>query len=211
MVGLFDWILKVFIFQHCILFSDYNFDCCSCSKNIYNSLEFLLSATIIYLSMIIFLIYISFIWPFLILSRNFLQISLHMTAFLHCSPLQYSWLDNPMDIRAWQATVRRVAKSWTGLKQLSNNSSGYLIFYYLIHFFFFLATLCSLRDLSSLTRDWTWVTAVNLKAWHPNREVTREQLWYTFSFFVLLHELTLLHLHLKLSSPYFLFQLQFIF
>ena len=60
-----------------------------------------------------------------------------MTAFLHCSPLQYSWLDNSMDIRAWQATVRRVAKSWTGLKQLSNNSSGYLIFYYLIHFFFF--------------------------------------------------------------------------
>ena len=28
-------------------------------------------------------------------------------------PLQYSWLDNPMDRGAWQATVHRVAKSWT--------------------------------------------------------------------------------------------------
>ena len=26
-------------------------------------------------------------------------------------PLQYSWLDNPMDRGAWQATVHRVAKS----------------------------------------------------------------------------------------------------
>ena len=29
------------------------------------------------------------------------------------NPLQYSCLENPIDRRAWQATVHRVAKSWT--------------------------------------------------------------------------------------------------
>ena len=37
----------------------------------------------------------------------------------HGNPLQYSCLRNPMDRGAWQATVHRVAKSWTRLKQLS--------------------------------------------------------------------------------------------
>ena len=31
----------------------------------------------------------------------------------HGDPLQYSCLENPMDRGAWQATVRRVAKSQT--------------------------------------------------------------------------------------------------
>ena len=31
------------------------------------------------------------------------------------NPLQYSCLENPMDGGAWQATVHRVAKSWTQL------------------------------------------------------------------------------------------------
>ena len=31
------------------------------------------------------------------------------------SPLQYSWLENSMDRRAWEATVHGVAKSWTQL------------------------------------------------------------------------------------------------
>ena len=35
------------------------------------------------------------------------------------SPLQYSCLENPMDRGAWWATVHRVAKSPTRLKQLS--------------------------------------------------------------------------------------------
>ena len=35
------------------------------------------------------------------------------------SPLQYSCLENPMDRGAWQATIHRVTKSWTQLKQLS--------------------------------------------------------------------------------------------
>ena len=34
-------------------------------------------------------------------------------------PLQYSCLENPMDRGAWRATVHRVAKSWTQMKQLS--------------------------------------------------------------------------------------------
>ena len=29
------------------------------------------------------------------------------------NPFQYSCLENPMDTGAWQATVRRFAKSWT--------------------------------------------------------------------------------------------------
>ena len=37
----------------------------------------------------------------------------------HGNPLQYSCLENPMDRGAWQATVHRVAKSWTLLKRLS--------------------------------------------------------------------------------------------
>ena len=40
----------------------------------------------------------------------------------HGNPLQYSCLENPMDRGAWQATVHRVAKSQTGLKQLSTHT-----------------------------------------------------------------------------------------
>jgi len=36
----------------------------------------------------------------------------------HSNPIQYSCLENPMDRRAWWATVHRVTKSWTWLKQL---------------------------------------------------------------------------------------------
>ena len=31
----------------------------------------------------------------------------------HGNPPQYSCLENPMDRRAWQATVHRVAENWT--------------------------------------------------------------------------------------------------
>ena len=37
----------------------------------------------------------------------------------HNNPLQYSCLENPMDRGAWRATVHKVTKSWTQLKQLS--------------------------------------------------------------------------------------------
>ena len=36
----------------------------------------------------------------------------------HGNPFQRSCLENPMDRDAWQATVHRVSKSWTQLKQL---------------------------------------------------------------------------------------------
>ena len=35
------------------------------------------------------------------------------------NPLQYSCLENSMDTGAWRATVHRIAKSWTHLKQLT--------------------------------------------------------------------------------------------
>ena len=37
----------------------------------------------------------------------------------HGNPLQYSCLENPMDRRAWRATVHGVTQSQTRLKQLS--------------------------------------------------------------------------------------------
>ena len=40
----------------------------------------------------------------------------------HGNPLQYSCLENPMDRRAWWATVHRVAKSRTQLKQFSRHA-----------------------------------------------------------------------------------------
>ena len=40
----------------------------------------------------------------------------------HGNPLQYSYLENPMDRGAWWAIVRRVSKSWTQLKRLSTYS-----------------------------------------------------------------------------------------
>ena len=39
----------------------------------------------------------------------------------HGSPLQYSWLENPMDRGPWWAIVYRAAKSQTGVKRLSMN------------------------------------------------------------------------------------------
>ena len=40
----------------------------------------------------------------------------------HDNPLQYSCLRNPIDKGAWQATVHRVSKSQTQLKQLNTHT-----------------------------------------------------------------------------------------
>ena len=40
----------------------------------------------------------------------------------HGNPIQHSCLENPMDRGALPARVRRVAKSWTQLKQLSTHT-----------------------------------------------------------------------------------------
>ena len=36
------------------------------------------------------------------------------------NPLQYSCLENPMDMGAWRATAHGVVKSWTRLSDLTN-------------------------------------------------------------------------------------------
>ena len=46
------------------------------------------------------------------------------------NPLRYSCLENPMDKGAWQATVHRVAQSWTWLKWLSRHKYVYAIYIY---------------------------------------------------------------------------------
>ena len=43
------------------------------------------------------------------------------------NPLQYSYLENPMDRGAWQATVNRVAKSHSRLKQFSMPTSNRIL------------------------------------------------------------------------------------
>ena len=47
----------------------------------------------------------------------------------HGNPLQYSFLENPMDKGAWWATVHRVAKSWTLLKWLNTHIESYCLFF----------------------------------------------------------------------------------
>ena len=44
------------------------------------------------------------------------------------NPLQYIFLENPMDRGAWRTTVHRVTKSWTRLKQLSTQACRVLLF-----------------------------------------------------------------------------------
>ena len=65
--------------------------------------------------------------------------------------LQYSCLENSMDRAAWWARVHGVAKSWTGLSIPAQHS----IYIYI----YLLARPHSLWDLSSPTRDWSWITA----------------------------------------------------
>ena len=40
------------------------------------------------------------------------------------SPLQYSCLENPMDLGAWQATIHGVAKTWTQLSDFTFTFPG---------------------------------------------------------------------------------------
>ena len=48
----------------------------------------------------------------------------------HGSSLQYSCLENPMDRGAWWVTVRKVSKSWTGLKQLSAHIGRSFVYFF---------------------------------------------------------------------------------
>ena len=41
----------------------------------------------------------------------------------HGNPLQYSYLDNPLDRGVWQATVHGVTKNWTQLKLTEHSTA----------------------------------------------------------------------------------------
>ena len=43
----------------------------------------------------------------------------------HGNPLQYSYMENPMDRTAWHFTVHRDIKSWTRLKRLCMHAFSY--------------------------------------------------------------------------------------
>ena len=51
----------------------------------------------------------------------------------HCSPRQYSCLENPLDRGGWGATVHGVAKSWVRLKPLSTRIGSELTSYSALH------------------------------------------------------------------------------
>ena len=55
------------------------------------------------------------------------------------NPLQYSYLENPIDRTAWRAMVCGVTKSWTRLKQLSTHAlyitvSTKVVFFYVQYY-----------------------------------------------------------------------------
>ena len=51
----------------------------------------------------------------------------------HGNPPQFSCLENPMDRGVWWATVHRVAKSWTRLKQVSTHTQVFFFFFLTLH------------------------------------------------------------------------------
>ena len=65
------------------------------------------------------------------------------------NPLQYFCLENPMDRRAWQATVYRVSKSWTWLKQHSRHTHTYAYPQYMYGLLWWLSkkSTCNAGDL----------------------------------------------------------------
>ena len=70
--------------------------------------------------------------------------------FLGGSPLQYSYLEDPMDRGAWWAMVHRVTKSWTQLKQLSIHAHTIVYFYQLL----LVCKSCLLCQVIGLIRWW---------------------------------------------------------
>ena len=63
--------------------------------------------------------YSGYLWP---LHSHWILGSGRSPRGRHGNPLQYSYLQNPMDRGAWRATVHGIAKNWTGLKQLSTHT-----------------------------------------------------------------------------------------
>ena len=74
----------------------------------------------------------------------------------HGNPLQYSCLQNPMDRRDWPATVQRVPKCRTWLKQLSMRTLASIHCWYL-RLFWFPVLWCDLSLLLlSFTSSWNF-------------------------------------------------------
>ena len=69
----------------------------------------------------------------------------------HGNPLQYSYVKNPMDRGVWPATVHRVAKSRTQLKQLS-----------------------------TYTKYWSWFWFLSLRKWVGGNSLVAQQLGLKF-------------------------------
>ena len=66
------------------------------------------------------------------------------------NPLQYSWLENPMDRGAWQATFHRVAKSWTQLSDLKKKKCMCCTWYLCILFQLYCEPKTSLKKIKSI-------------------------------------------------------------
>ena len=67
------------------------------------------------------------------------------------NPLQYSCLENPVDRRAWWATVHRVSKSWTRLNGLACTKKHATAFHFEALPYFVLYLIFKLGVLHQLT------------------------------------------------------------
>ena len=80
------------------------------------------------------------------------------------NPLQYSYLENPMDRRAWWATAHGVTKSWTRLKGLSTHTHLYLT----------KLNLDGITDTMDMNLSKFWKLVMGREAWHAaNHGVTK--------------------------------------
>ena len=79
---------------------------------------------------------ICFVFCLFLIQKNLLHsqqqnttFQMHLFCILNGNPLQYSCLENPMDRGTWQATVHRVAKSWTRLSDFTSLHNPNLIYF----------------------------------------------------------------------------------
>ena len=83
------------------------------------------------------------------------------------NPLQYSCLENPMDRGAWQATIHRVAKSWT---QLSDWAQGRLSNINFLQFWRLGILRSNCQKIQLLVRThflvWRWQSSPCILTWH---------------------------------------------
>ena len=91
------------------------------------------------------------------------------------NPLKYSYLGNPMDRGAWQATVHRVAQNWIQLKWLSTRVCTYTHAHtythtYMLYIFIYLSVdtwVSSTSWLLWIILLWTWMCKYLIKILLP--------------------------------------------